>query len=47
MNRKHRRDKRAAPQEPGHSPQHEKEQDRRRPVQDEVGEVMATRLQIV
>ena len=44
---KHRRHKRAAPQEPRHPPQHQEEQDRRRPMQQEVGEVMAACLQPV
>ncbi len=47
MNGKHRRHKRAAPQEPRHPPQHQKEQDRRCRVEQDIGEVMAARLQPV
>ena len=47
MNRKHRRHKRAAPQEPRHPPQHQEKQDRRRRVEQDVGEMMAAGLQSV
>ena len=47
MDRKHRRDKRAAPQEPRHPPQHEEKQDRCCRVEEDIGEVMAAGIQPV
>ena len=45
MDRKHRRHKRAAPQKPSHPPQHQKQEDHRGGVQQDVRQMMPAGIQ--
>ena len=47
MDRENRRDERAPPNRAGHLPQNKKEQDRRRRVEQDIGEMMSARAQTI